>query len=96
VWPCASRSAGRCRVPGRRVIHLAFRHDIAFAGDYATATAADRAAIEAFGEALAGTGKPFVIASGILGVLTGSGEPTVPPPRGSPATCSDGSRPAPD
>ncbi|GLY79285.1 SDR family oxidoreductase [Actinoallomurus iriomotensis] len=51
------------------VIHLAFRHDIAFAGDYATATAADRAAIEAFGEALAGTGKPFVIASGILGVL---------------------------
>lgn len=51
------------------VIHLAFKHDIAFAGDYAGAGAADRAAIEAFGEALAGTGKPFVIASGILGVL---------------------------
>lgn len=51
------------------VIHLAFRHDIAFSGDYAGATAADRAAIETFGEALAGTGKPFVIASGILGVL---------------------------
>ncbi|OPG11652.1 SDR family oxidoreductase [Microbispora sp. GKU 823] len=51
------------------VIHLAFKHDIAFVGDYATATAADRAAIEAFGEALTGTGKPFVIASGILGVL---------------------------
>jgi nucleoside-diphosphate-sugar epimerase len=51
------------------VVHLAFKHDIAFAGDYAGATAADRAAIEAFGEALAGSGKPFVIASGILGVL---------------------------
>jgi nucleoside-diphosphate-sugar epimerase len=51
------------------VIHLAFKHDIAFAGDFAGATDADRAAIETFGEALAGTGKPFVIASGILGVL---------------------------
>ncbi|MCD2191825.1 SDR family oxidoreductase [Actinomycetospora endophytica] len=51
------------------VVHLAFKHDIAFSGDYAGASAADRAAIEAFGEALAGTGKPFVIASGILGVL---------------------------
>jgi nucleoside-diphosphate-sugar epimerase len=51
------------------VVHLAFKHDIAFSGDFAGATAADRAAIEAFGEALAGTGKPFVIASGILGVL---------------------------
>ncbi len=51
------------------VIHLAFKHDIAFAGDFAGATDADRRAIETFGEALAGTGKPFVIASGILGVL---------------------------
>ena len=51
------------------VIHLAFKHDIAFAGDFAGATAADRAAIETFGAALAGTGKPFVLASGILGVL---------------------------
>lgn len=51
------------------VAHLAFKHDIAFSGDFAGATSADRAAIEAFSEALAGTGKPFVIASGILGVL---------------------------
>ena len=51
------------------VVHLAFKHDIAFAGDFAGATAADRVAIETFGEALAGTGKPLVIASGILGVL---------------------------
>ncbi|MFJ1583648.1 SDR family oxidoreductase [Streptomyces sp. NPDC088197] len=51
------------------VVHLAFKHDIAFAGDFAGATDADRAAIETFGEALTGTDKPFVIASGILGVL---------------------------
>jgi len=51
------------------VIHLAFKHDIAFAGDYAGASDADRSAIHTFGEALAGTDKPFVIASGILGVL---------------------------
>jgi len=51
------------------VIHLAFRHDIAFSGDFAGATAADRRAIETFGEALAGTDKPLVIASGILAVL---------------------------
>jgi nucleoside-diphosphate-sugar epimerase len=51
------------------VVHLAFKHDIAFAGDFAGASGADRAAIETFGAALAGTGKPFVIASGILGVL---------------------------
>ncbi|WP_198286946.1 hypothetical protein [Frankia sp. QA3] len=44
---------------------VAAASDIAFAG----ATDADRAAIETFGEALAGTDKPFVIASGILGVL---------------------------
>jgi nucleoside-diphosphate-sugar epimerase len=51
------------------VVHLAFKHDLAFSGDFAGATAADRQAIESFGEALAGTDKPFVIASGILGVL---------------------------
>src|SRR6202167_3215369 len=57
------------RASSAGVVHLAFKHDIAFSGDFAGATAADRAAIEAFGGALAGTGKPFVIASGILGVL---------------------------
>src|ERR1700684_89354 len=51
------------------VIHLAFKHDIAFSGDFAGATAADRAAIETFGEALASTGTPFSTASGIRGVL---------------------------
>ncbi|HEY0466556.1 MAG TPA: SDR family oxidoreductase, partial [Polyangiaceae bacterium] len=51
------------------VIHLAFKHDLAFSGNFAAATDADRLAIEAFAEALAGSDKPFVIASGILGVL---------------------------
>ncbi|HEX4253488.1 MAG TPA: SDR family oxidoreductase [Streptosporangiaceae bacterium] len=48
------------------VIHLAFKHDLAFTGDYAGAAGADRAAITTFGDALAGSGKPFVIASGTL------------------------------
>ncbi len=53
------------------VIHLAFKHDIAFAGDFDGAVAADRRAIEAFGDALAGTDRPFVIAAGLLGIATG-------------------------
>jgi nucleoside-diphosphate-sugar epimerase len=53
------------------VIHLAFRHDIAFTGDFDGAVEADRRAIEAFGEALAGSDKPFVIASGVVGVKFG-------------------------
>ena len=48
------------------VIHLAFKHDLAFTGDAAGAATADRAAITTFGDALAGSGKPFVIASGTL------------------------------
>jgi nucleoside-diphosphate-sugar epimerase len=50
------------------VIHLAFKHDIAFTGDFAGAAAADRHAVEIFGDALAGSDKPFVIASGVLGL----------------------------
>jgi nucleoside-diphosphate-sugar epimerase len=53
------------------VIHLAFKHDIAFSGDFAGAAGADRRAVEAFGEALAGSDRPFVIASGTLGVAPG-------------------------
>lgn len=46
------------------IIHLAFIHDFA---NMAKSTAADRAAIEAMADAIAGTGKPLIIASGILG-----------------------------
>ena len=53
------------------VIHLAFKHDIAFSGGFQAAAEADRRAIETFGEALGGSGKPFVIASGTLGVAPG-------------------------
>jgi nucleoside-diphosphate-sugar epimerase len=53
------------------VIHLAFKHDIAFSGDFQGAADADRRAIETFGEALADSGRPFVIASGVLGLAPG-------------------------
>ena len=53
------------------VIHLAFKHDIAFSGDFQGAVDADRRVVEAFGEVLAGTGRPFVLASGILGLVPG-------------------------
>ena len=50
------------------VIHLAFIHDFS---DFARVTAVDRAAIEAMGEVMAGTGKPLVIASGTMGAPKG-------------------------
>jgi nucleoside-diphosphate-sugar epimerase len=47
------------------VIHLAYKHAVAFTPDsFAQAAASDRQAIEAMGEALAGTERPLVIASG--------------------------------
>lgn len=49
------------------VIHLAYRHDLAFngtPGGFAQAAQADLVAIKAMGGALAGSGKPFVITSG--------------------------------
>jgi len=48
------------------VIHLAFKHDLAFSGDMEGAARADLQALEAFGEALADTGKPLVGVDGIL------------------------------
>jgi nucleoside-diphosphate-sugar epimerase len=53
------------------VIHLAFKHDLAFSGDFKGAAEADRRAVEAFGEALAGSDRPLLIASGTLGVAPG-------------------------
>jgi nucleoside-diphosphate-sugar epimerase len=53
------------------VIHLAFKHDIAFSGGFQGAAEADRRAVETFGEALAGTDRPFLIASGTLGLSPG-------------------------
>ena len=54
------------------VIHLAFKHEALLTGDFGAAVAADLAAIQAMGEALIGSGKPFVTTSGTL-MLTGAG-----------------------
>lgn len=72
------------------VIHLAFRHDIAFTGDFAAAAASDRAAIEVLGDALAGTGKPLLVASGTLGVASGkvATEQDLPDPQSNPRAAS--------
>jgi nucleoside-diphosphate-sugar epimerase len=53
------------------VIHAAFKHDLAFGGDFPGAIAADRAAIEAFGSALAGSDRPLLIASGTGAISPG-------------------------
>ena len=52
-------------------IHLAFKHDIAFSGSFEAAADADRRAVETMGEVLAGSGRPFVLASGLLGLAPG-------------------------
>jgi nucleoside-diphosphate-sugar epimerase len=60
------------------VIHLAFRHDLAFSGSMPAAAEADRRAVEVIGGALADSGRPFVIAS------------TLPPVPGRVVTEQDG------
>jgi nucleoside-diphosphate-sugar epimerase len=47
------------------VIHTGYIHDFSPAGDPAAAAAVDGRVIAAFGDALAGTGKPLVVASGL-------------------------------
>ena len=54
------------------VVHLAFRHDVAFTGDFQSAVDSDLAAIEALGEALAGSDRPLAIASGLAGLKPGA------------------------
>jgi nucleoside-diphosphate-sugar epimerase len=53
------------------VIHLAFNHDLAFSGNYQGAADADRLAVEAFADVLAGSDRPLVIASGTFGIAPG-------------------------
>ncbi|MEU7320735.1 SDR family oxidoreductase [Streptomyces griseoviridis] len=53
------------------VVHLAFKHDIAFSGDFQGASDADRRAVDVFGDVLAGSDRPFVIASGVAGLKSG-------------------------
>jgi nucleoside-diphosphate-sugar epimerase len=54
------------------VIHLAYNHDFV---DMAAAAQGDLRAIEAIGEALVGSDKPLVIASGTLGLAFGRSTP---------------------
>lgn len=53
------------------VIHLAFQHELAFSGGFREAAEADRRAVDTFGDVLAGTGKPLVLASGVVGLKAG-------------------------
>jgi nucleoside-diphosphate-sugar epimerase len=53
------------------VIHLAFKHDLAFSGGFDAAAEANQLAVDTFGEVLAGSDRPFVLASGTLGLAPG-------------------------
>ncbi len=53
------------------VIHLAFKHELAFSGDFQGAADADRRAVETLGDALMGSDRPLLIASGTLAVAPG-------------------------
>src|SRR5580698_5682694 len=61
-----SLSKGAASADG--VIHLAYVHDFSQTASYAAAAATDVRAIEALGSALEGSGRPLVIASGMLAV----------------------------
>jgi nucleoside-diphosphate-sugar epimerase len=50
------------------VIHLANKHDWS---NPAASAAAERAAVQTIGEALTGTGRPFLLASGVAGLTPG-------------------------
>jgi nucleoside-diphosphate-sugar epimerase len=50
------------------VIHLANKHDFS---NMAATAAAERAAVQTIGEALAGTNRPFLLASGVAGLAQG-------------------------
>jgi nucleoside-diphosphate-sugar epimerase len=53
------------------VIHLAFKHELAFSGNFEGAATADRLAVEAMTDVLVGSDRPFVLASGLLGLAPG-------------------------
>ena len=53
------------------VIHLAFKHDWMASGNWMGAVESDFAAVSAIGEALSGSGKPFVGTSGTLMLARG-------------------------
>jgi nucleoside-diphosphate-sugar epimerase len=64
-------SLSRAAADADGVIHLAFKHEAMRSGDFMGAIAADLAATEAVGAALAGSDKPFVSTSGTLMLVFG-------------------------
>jgi nucleoside-diphosphate-sugar epimerase len=70
------------------VVHLAFRHDIAFTGRFAEAVESDRAAIAALGEGLP-EGGALTIASGVLGLAV-DGRPALESDRPAPESLAGG------
>jgi nucleoside-diphosphate-sugar epimerase len=48
------------------VIHLAFKHELMLSGQFESAVSSDLVATQALGEALSGSGKPFVTTGGTL------------------------------
>ena len=73
-----SLKRGAAEVDG--VIHTAFSHDFS---DFAANARADKLAIEAMTATLAGSGKPFVVTSGALGLATEEDSPSHAFPRKS-------------
>ena len=58
-------------VQAHGVVHLAFRHDIAWTGHFEEAAASDRRAIEVFGDVLSSSEGTLAVASGVAGVSLG-------------------------
>ncbi|MFE0254751.1 SDR family oxidoreductase [Streptomyces sp. NPDC059010] len=79
---------GRTAAASDGVVHLAFKHDLAFTGDYQGAAEADRRVVDALGDALAGTDRPLVLASGVAGLKPGhvATERDMPEVDGSPTS----------
>jgi nucleoside-diphosphate-sugar epimerase len=65
------------------VIHTAFIHDFS---SFAASCQVDKLAIETLGGALAGTGRPLIVSSGVLGVATEDDSPSGAIPRKSEET----------
>ena len=70
------------------VVHLAFRHDVAFSGGFAEAVESDVAAISALGEGLP-EGGALTIASGVLGLAV-DGRPALETDRPAPESLASG------
>ena len=73
-------SVKRGAVESDGVIHTAFIHDFS---DFAANAQADKLAIEAITATLAGSGKPFIVTSGCLGLRTEEDAPHQDFPRKS-------------